>query len=172
MSTNDSLVYQRNDLSHYLEVESNSNSTDITSCYSTSISESLLPNVSDFDLESSKAFHEIDESGFSKSTEYFFSANDSIVRAIIHEWDWPLYSISIKDKIFETNEKSDMLFAKFLSIKDNLVVDLGTPIKKVFDKGYYRESFLWNNTDKSKAYLFILGNEQRDFYRLRLITYE
>jgi len=123
-------------------------------------------------MESPITYYNIDNSGFSQSTEYFYSTGDSIVRAIIYEWDFPIYKYTLKEKFSLENQKSNMLYSKFNSIYNNLSEKLGKPTKEIFDKGYYRESFLWNYPNKSKAYLFILGNKNKEFYRLRLITYE
>lgn len=166
-------TYKSKSINEFTELELANGSSDITSCYNISIDDSLFPNANQYDLESPKAFYNVDESGYSIKTEYFYSLKDSIVRAILYEWNWNSYDNYFNREFSPEREESKKLYNKFEKITESLTNKLGEPTNnKIVKKDYHSENYTWNSKGSTKAYLFIVGDRSKSFYRLRLITYE
>jgi hypothetical protein len=160
-------------VNEYVQKEHTKNSSDISPCCCVSISESLFPNANRYQLDTPKIFFGVENSGFYINTKYFFSVNDSIVRAILYEWEWPKHRLTFSENLSPERSTSNKLIAKYHMLVEGLKEGLSEPTSHtIVEEDFYRESYRWNQDGSPKAYIFILGDKQKNFYRLRLLTYE
>lgn len=160
-------------ISEYVESELLMNSSDISPCCCVSISETLFPNKKKYPLSTPMEFFSVDNSGFHLNKRYYYSSSDSIVRVILYDWTFPRHWLLSPENRRARKSRSKKLYKKYKSIILGLKEKFGNPTSmEIVDEYYYRESHLWNRVEQPKAYVFILGNKDKEFYRLRLATYE
>lgn len=86
------------------------------------------------------------DSGFLPLTpEYFFSENDSIVRAILYDWEFDNYNFNGGSKEIR-NEDLNYYQKEYERIKKNLLTEFSTPV-------YSDTSAVENTSDRGKKFL-------------------
>ena len=153
---------QVNELQNYL---------DITPNYPVTVGEGIYPNNENFKLDKLISIRRNFED-FDIDVDYRFTRGDSLLKNILYEWNY-------KDDS-NTTKKQKRMKKLYLDLVKRLNSYLGEPTKIEdienvwrFENGSgFRISNLWLNDTKFNAYLFMLGNDDRKYYRIRLSIYQ
>jgi hypothetical protein len=126
------------------------------------IGESIYPNAQKFQLTTPKTFETTDDI-FKLTTDYYFTADDSLVKVILYQWD--------KAKPVDGKKQFQR---KFNQLRKLLTDNLGEPKEidiqqKDFNDETFRDGIKW--TGKVNSYLFMFGNDETEYRQIRLAIY-
>jgi len=163
-------------ISTVTKLENKAHSRDITPNHLIGIGTGIYPNPKNYILATPKTFKTKELPNFQLETQYFYSANDSLVKVILYQWDYlEKKEIDFPEAENLTN-KFKVFQIKFNRLKDKLTKNLGQPIEinieqnKTSDSAF-RDGIKWKNNSGLKAYLFMFGNNN-GYRQIRLAIYK
>ena len=163
-------------ISTVTKLENRVHSRDITPNHLIGIGAGIYPNKKKLILETPKTYITKEQPNFQLETQYFYSANDSLVKVILYQWDY----LEKKDVDFPEAENLTNKFKafqiKFNRLKDKLTKTLGQPIEINIEQNRtsdsaFRDGIKWKNNSGLKAYLFMFGNNN-GYRQIRLAVYK
>jgi len=153
-------------------------SEDTTPEYPFSISDGIYPNKNGFNLSGLKTFTRKERPCFEYEVDYFYTTTDSSVKVILYEWKYLPNENNDYFKNKEEEKKNAKKFQeKFDNLRKELTIKLGQPTEieieqnRVTDENF-RDGLKWINPNGLNAYLFMLGNKDSGYRKVRLAIYK
>ena len=164
-------------MEYVLNLEKEYNSKDISRNRKVGLGKGIYPNENNYELEISKDFLRFEKPDFKLTIDYYYT-KDSTIRVILYEWNDLKHKFGDLTHSKEENDKRREIFKlKYEEISSELTEIYGEPTEVEINsvnnhKGNFRDGYKWLDKNEVNAYLFIFGNEQNTFNRIRLAIYK